>query len=54
MTLSTEQLEKLASPKAPRKGATEERIFADLQKQKTTAELVAGLQKKSIAGSVRS
>jgi hypothetical protein len=54
MTLSNEQLEKLATPKPPRKGATEERIFSDMQKARTNAALIAGVQKKTIIGSVKS
>jgi hypothetical protein len=54
MTVSTEVLAKLTSPTPPRKGATEERIYADRQKQKMTAALVAGVQKKTIVGSVKS
>jgi hypothetical protein len=41
MSLNTSILEKLATPKPHRKGATEEHIYADNQKARTTAKLVS-------------
>lgn len=43
MTLTTLMLEKLVTPKPHRKGATEEHIYADNQKFRTTAKLVSEL-----------
>lgn len=43
MTLRTDIIEKLVTPKPHKKGATEEHIFADNQRAKTTARLVAEL-----------
>lgn len=44
--MNTEALTRLTSPKPPRPGATEERIYADMQKARKTAELVAAIAGK--------
>lgn len=45
--MNTEALTRLSKAKPPRPGATEERIYADKQKARKTAELVAALAKKA-------
>lgn len=45
--MNTEVLTRITTPKPPRPGATEERIYADKQKARTTAALVAALAKKA-------
>ena len=44
--MNTEALTRITTPKPPRPGATEERIYADNQKARKTAELVAALASK--------
>ncbi|HWU19362.1 MAG TPA: hypothetical protein VN155_16900 [Devosia sp.] len=46
MPLNTEILAKIAKPHPHRKSATEEHIFADNQKARTTAALIAAVKAK--------
>lgn len=50
MTLNTEILAKITAPKPHRPGATEEHIFADNQKARTTAALIAEVKAKEAKG----
>jgi hypothetical protein len=50
MTLNDQMLQKLVTPKPPRKGETEERIFADMQKRKTCRALIASMKKTKMVG----
>jgi len=49
MSLRPDILAKVATPKPHRKGATEEHIFADNQRAKTTAKLMAELAPSNAA-----
>lgn len=53
MPLRPDILAKVATPKPHRKGATEEHIFADNQRAKTTAKLMAELAPSHAALSPR-
>ncbi|UXN73399.1 hypothetical protein N8D56_21370 [Devosia sp. A8/3-2] len=50
MSINTEILAKIAAPHPHRKHATEEHIFADNQKARTTAALIAEVKAKEAKG----
>jgi hypothetical protein len=45
--MNTEVLARITAPKPHRKGDTEERIYADNQKARTTAALIASLFRRA-------
>lgn len=49
--LTNEKLEMLATPKPHRKGDTEEHIYAENQKTRTSQALIASLKKAKELGS---
>lgn len=53
MSLNTEVLQRITTPKPHRKGSTEESIYAENQRVKTTAALVACVVRKSADAGVQ-